>query len=177
MVGTHPVDQLMDEHRVIERVLTAMEKKTAQLDAKTFPGEFFEQALDFFRNFADGCHHHKEEQTLFPMLKSRGVPEQGGPIGCMLKDHEQGRSYLAGIRSNLESAKSGSPDAVEAVRHNANEYIGMLRQHIFKEDNVLFRLAHHVLTPADTQALEEQFERAGRGDHEKYHALADQLAG
>ncbi len=52
---------LMDEHRGIERMLTAMEARLPQLDAgdgSVVP--VFEQGVDFLRNFADRCHHHKE---------------------------------------------------------------------------------------------------------------------
>jgi len=180
MTATHPVDQLMSEHRIIENVLSAMEARTAEMTPATFPAVFFDQALDFFRNFADGYHHYKEEDALFPMLKSRGVPEEGGPIGCMLKEHVFGRSCLAGIRENLEAARGGSAEAVEAVRRFANDYIGMLRQHIMKEDTVLFRMARHILEQPDVEKLERQFTnpdnpRITAEIRQKYESLAARL--
>jgi hemerythrin-like domain-containing protein len=181
MTGTHPVDQLMDEHRVIERVLNALEARLAKTEG-AFPAEFVERALDFFRNFADGCHHYKEEQALFPQLKERGVPEQGGPIGCMLREHGEGRAYLGGIRDQIEAARSGSLGAAAVLRDQAARYIELLRQHIIKEDRVLFQVAHRVLTEADTAALEAEFHdesnpKTARALRARYEALAGELAG
>ncbi|MBI5087283.1 MAG: hemerythrin domain-containing protein, partial [Acidobacteria bacterium] len=77
MTTPSPVDVLMDEHQIILRVLTAMEARLASLGQGPFPTEFFQGALDFFRNFADGCHHYKEEDALFPAMTRRGIATQG----------------------------------------------------------------------------------------------------
>ena len=57
---------LMDEHRVIERVLDALESAAnlATQGGQIRPG-FFIDASDFIKGFADGCHHMKEEGVLF----------------------------------------------------------------------------------------------------------------
>jgi len=178
---TQPIDVLMHEHRLIEQVLSALEQRVADLGQQPFPAEFFEKALDFFANYADGCHHYKEEDALFPLMKERGIPEQGGPIGCMLHDHQFGRACLRGVRENLAAARGGSREAMDAIRRHATEYIAMLRGHIFKEDNVLFRLAYQALTPADMMALEADFAREdnpkiNQAVRERYEALAAELA-
>ena len=85
------------------------------------------------------------------MLKLHGVPEENGPIGCMLHDHDFGRKCLGAVRTNLQAAEAGSPEAIAAVAQNATAYIQMLRQHIYKEDNVLFRMAEQILTGADAE--------------------------
>ncbi len=170
----------MEEHRVIESVLDALESRLETLHNKPFPAEFFQQSLDFITNFADGCHHYKEEQCLFPAMEARGVPAEGGPIGMMLYEHDQGRACVAGLRQHLDAAEAGSPGAVEAVRQYTVGYISLLRQHIFKEDNILFRMAANVLTPADLQMLREKYagieQLKGTGVHERYTALAAQLS-
>jgi len=172
---------LMNEHRVIESVLDALESRLETLSNQPFPGEFFRQALDFISNFADGCHHYKEEQCLFPAMEARGVPAEGGPIGMMLHEHEQGRACVAGLRKNLAPAEAGSPEAIEAVRQYSIGYINLLRQHIFKEDNILFRMAASVLTPGDLQMLREKYagieQLKGAGVHQRYQALAAELCG
>jgi len=167
----HPVEELMGEHRLIERVLDAMEARLNEARSAGFPAEFFEQALDFFVNFADGRHHYKEEQALFPVLREKGVPVEGGPIGVMLHEHEQGRACLKGIRESLPAARAGSADAVEAIFAYAAEYVQMLRRHIWKEDNVLFRMASQMLTSAEVEGLKSRF-----GD-ESNPQLADEARG
>ncbi len=140
-------------------MLAETEEQIAQAEAgQPFPRAFFDEALDFFRNFADGCHHAQEENLLFPRMKERGVPERGGPIGVMLHEHDQGRAYLKGVRENLAAAERGSEEARRLVFENARGYIALLRQHIFKEDNILFRMAQAVLQPDDVAELNREFE-------------------
>jgi hemerythrin-like domain-containing protein len=176
-----PTQTLKDEHRVIELVLDAVEARLAELGRGPFPRQFFEEAVDFLVNFADGCHHAKEEKRLFPLLEQRGIPRQGGPIGCMLKEHVEGRAFIAGIRQNLDAAARGEAAAIEAVAQNASGYVALLRSHITKEDTVLFRLADHILSAQDVAQLQQGFEEAereeiGPGVHEKYEALARRLS-
>ena len=83
---------LNDEHRVIERVLAVLEKAAGSLEAdQGVQADFFLSAAEFIKGFADGCHHRKEEGVLFPAMEAAGVPRQGGPIGVMLAEHEEGR--------------------------------------------------------------------------------------
>ncbi|MBZ5579620.1 MAG: hemerythrin domain-containing protein [Acidobacteriia bacterium] len=154
----HPTEILSQEHRAIEVRLNDLEVRIRALEpAAIFPRAFFDEALDFFRHFADGCHHAKEENLLFPLLKERGVPEQGGPIGVMLAEHDEGRAYLKAVRDNLDAAERGSATAREAVCASAEAYIDLLRRHIYKEDHILFRMAQMVLQPDDVAELQKQF--------------------
>jgi len=155
----HPTEILSQEHRAIESRMDEMEEQLRGLTpGQPFPRRFFDDALDFFRNFADGCHHAKEENLLFPRMKQRGVLEQGGPIGVMLAEHDEGRSYLKAVRENLDAAERGDPEARQRVAANATAYIGLLRQHIMKDDNILFRMARMVLQPDDVVELNREFE-------------------
>ncbi len=155
----HPADVLSQEHRIIESKLDELEREIRRIEAgERFRRAYFDEALDFFRHFADGCHHAKEENLLFPRMKERGVPEHGGPIGVMLAEHDQGRRYLKGVRENLDAAEQGLPEALRAVIANSGNYIVMLRQHIQKEDNILFRMARMVLEPDDVAELTREFD-------------------
>jgi hypothetical protein len=76
-----------------------LEKAVARLDAgQSLPEGFPEWAPRFFQQFADQCHHAKEEDVFFPVLKQRGIPEQGGPIGVMLHEHDLGRDCVGRMR-------------------------------------------------------------------------------
>lgn len=154
----HPTEILSQEHRVIESMMNEMEGQVrAAAAGQAFPRRFFDEALDFFRNFADGCHHAKEENLLFPRMKERGVPEHGGPIGVMLAEHDEGRAYLKAVRESLDAAEQGDAAARQRVLDNARGYIALLRQHIQKEDNILFRMARMVLQPDDVVELGREF--------------------
>ena len=169
-------DILMDEHRIIEQVLNCLEKLAERCEA----GEKLDNtsaldALAFFRNFADRCHHGKEESHLFPLLEARGFTRQGGPTGVMLHEHEEGRSLLAAMARAVERS-----DPREFACH-ARAYLGLLREHIRKEDQCLFPMAAGILNVSEADALAQRFEQVentemGEGTHEQYLQLAHDLA-
>jgi len=172
---------LMSEHQVILRVINALELAARSLDeGQPVRAGFFLDAADFIKGFADGCHHHKEEGVLFVAMQNNGMPVQGGPLGVMLAEHEKGRIFTRGMRQAAELLQNGQADAAPDVVSNALHYAALLRQHIAKEDNVLFPMADRVI-PADQHDQVEQgfehveHEETGAGVHEKYLALAEKL--
>ncbi len=174
-------DILSSEHRVIERVISAIEAGAERLEAgePVRPG-FFLDAAQFIKGFADGCHHRKEEGVLFKTMGDHGMPTQSGPVGVMLFEHEQGRSFTRGMRAAAEKLQSGDSAARQAVIENANGYASLLRQHIYKEDNILFPMANQVIPVAEHDKVLDGFEHVeheetGEGVHEKYLALAEAL--
>ncbi len=171
---------LMSEHRVIERVIQALETAAGQLQRghPVRPGLFLD-AADFIKGFADGCHHKKEEGVLFKALVENGMPVQGGPVAVMLYEHEQGRAYTRAMRNAAERLET-DPSARDEVVKNALGYAALLRQHIQKEDHVLFPMADRLLPPETQQKVAVGFdllehEETGEGVHEKYLALAEAL--
>ena len=178
----HPTDVLKTEHRIIEQVLSCLDRiaeacaRRGRLDAASAV-----LALDFFHNFADGCHHAKEEQHLFPLLEVRGFRREGGPTGVMFAEHDQGRRYLSGMRAAVDGAAAGDGDAVLQFILHARAYVGLLREHIRKEDHCLFPMAEQALSDADRDELLESFgsvehDEPGAGAHEKYLRIAAELA-
>lgn len=159
MSTSHPIDDLMNDHRLIEAVMNALDRKLR--DAGPFPHEFVERALRFFIEYADRFHHFKEEESLFPAIAERGVPVEGGPIGMMLHEHTLGRKLLAGIQENLPAASAGDQSACDSIRSFAAQYTELLRSHIWKEDNVLFNMARRVLDEAGSQELIRKFAQPG----------------
>lgn len=175
-----PTQILSDEHRVIERVLSALEGLT-ELPVKESLANW-EKALDFIRNFADQCHHYKEEKVLFPALEEHGIPRDGGPVGMMLIEHEEGRSYARGMAAAIVQIEGGDQSAQNALFENARSYLRLLREHIQKEDDILFRMADEVIPADEQKQLLKRFEvheaeEMGAGAHEKYLKLAEELAG
>ena len=172
---------LMSEHRVIERVLDALEAETQRLEhgQGVRPG-FFIDATDFVRGFADGCHHRKEEGVLFQAMVDNGLPLQNSPVAVMLSEHEQGRAYTRSMRQAAERLQAGDASAKTDVVGNALGYAALLRQHIYKEDNILFPMADRVIPVDQHDNVAEGFEHVeheetGEGVHEKYLGLAERL--
>ena len=70
--------------------------------------------------------------------------------------------------------------AVETVKLNGMGYVNLLRQHIQKENNILFPMADRVVPTEKQSGIWEKFEQieheeTGEGVHEKYEALAEKL--
>lgn len=174
-------DELMQEHRIIERVLDALETATLHLE-RSHPvrPEFFLEAADFIAGFADGCHHKKEEGVLFGAMVERGVPKSGGPIDMFLDEHVQGRAFTRGMRDAARQLQEGDAGARAALISNARRYVALLRDHIIKEDEVLFPMADEIFSAEQQRSVLRDFERVEREDvgpmaHEKFHALAERL--
>ena len=174
-------NELRTEHRAIERMLAVLETAAQRLErGERVRPEVFRQAVDFVRNFADRCHHAKEEQNLFPRMEARGVPRQGGPIGIMLFEHDEGRAYVGAIAAAIDAYERDNQTAGRVIAENARGYVDLLRQHIMKEENALFPMADRVLSAADQDELDRRFEQIetevmGPGVHERYHRLLDEL--
>jgi len=177
-----PIELLMHEHEIILMVLGAVEAEAQRIqDGGRVDVVKADQMVDFIRNFADRCHHAKEEDLLFVRLQERGMPAQGGPIGVMLMEHTEGRRLVKAVAEALPDAARGDPQAVATVQNSLLGYTHLLRAHIGKEDNVLYPMAERILAPEDQQWLAQEFDRVeaeemGAGVHEKYHQMAHELA-
>lgn len=172
---------LMDEHRVIERVISALEIAAQRLErGEELRPAFFINAALFIKNFADSCHHHKEEGILFIAMNTAGMPSDSGPVAVMLSEHAQGREFTAAMKEAAESWEKGDLRAKPVVAHNAQGYVNLLRYHIQKEDKILFPMAEQVIPAQQQDRVDTDFEQAGKmesdtGLHEKYRALAEVL--
>lgn len=171
-------EALRHDHRIIEKVLAVLEaltKSTGEISAPTW-----EKALDFIRNFADKCHHLKEEKLLFPAMEERGIAREGGPIGMMLAEHEEGRGYVRAMVAALEDGKKDAAGTKGMLMQNARSYLRLLHEHIHKEDDILFQMADDVINPEDQKELLREFEEheakeIGSGVHERYLKIAQEL--
>jgi hemerythrin-like domain-containing protein len=176
-----PSAVLKSEHRVIERVLRVLETLVVRSEQEQgFELESLKQCVEFFRLFADACHHAKEEDLLFPVLEERGIPREGGPIGVMLHEHSQARVLTKEMGAALTVFEGGDNGGEVRFRDAARQYLTLLVNHIYKEDNILFNMGDHVMTDADQTLLCGRFGEVGcrafEGKHrEELAAIADEL--
>ncbi|MFQ5980769.1 MAG: hemerythrin domain-containing protein, partial [Candidatus Heimdallarchaeota archaeon] len=135
-----------------------------------------DQMIDFIRIFADKCHHGKEEDLLFVAMEKVGIPRDGGPIGVMLSEHTIGRNFVKGMAEATEQLNGQKAKFVE----NARGYVQLLREHIMKEDNILYPMANQRFTDENQKELLKQFADVektviGEGKHEEYYKLLEHL--
>jgi hemerythrin-like domain-containing protein len=182
--GEGPVkatELLMEEHREIERVINALERAIRRLArGEEVYLRFFTGTAVFIRGFVDGCHHKKEENVLFPALIEHGLSDESGPVAVMLAEHEEGRRLAMEIRQAVERLQGGDNRKRDVVVEKASDFIKLLRQHIYKEDHVLFPMADKLIPASQQEELLLAFEpfandESGEDLHEKYYGLAKRL--
>jgi len=173
---------LRQEHDAILKMLEVVEEVGKRLErGQRIESQTLADILDFFRTFADRCHHGKEEELLFPLLEAKGLPRPGGPVGVMLHEHAQGRELLRQLAQAADDYRQGKLEAGTQWATAARSYIALLRQHIAKENNVLFRMTDAMLAAQEQQQLVTEFERVeteklGAGTHERLHQMLARLA-
>jgi hemerythrin-like domain-containing protein len=170
------IADLMDEHEAILSAIQIMERMIATIEkATSVDTKDIHDFVGFLKEFADKCHHGKEEGLLFPAMIGAGVPDRGGPIGVMLAEHAQGRKLIR----DMEESISTDVDRMKLAQA-AREYANLLRNHIQKENTVLFPMAERVLAETQLEKLYEGFEEheekvIGQGRHEELHAMLNSL--
>ncbi len=165
---------LKEEHKIIKEMLNILEIIIKKIENnEEVEKEHLNQIIDFIKNFADKCHHGKEEDLLFKTMLNKGFPE-GGPITVMLIEHETGREYVKKLDKGIQDNNK------KEIIENGKNYISLLREHIEKEDNILYEIAKGVLDNEEDKKLINEFEKfekeiIGIGLHEKYHQIIDGL--
>ena len=171
---------LKHEHEVISRGLAVLDAVARRLAAgESVPAETLQDLIEFFAVFADGCHHAKEEEILFPAVRASGALGVE-PLKVLLAEHAEGRRLVGRLRRDAASAGSNA----DARRHfvaAAREYVALLEHHIAMEDEAFFPSADGMLTDAADREITAAFERyeeveMGPGVHERFHRMLDDLA-
>jgi len=171
---------LRAEHDLILRMLDAEDALVRRIGrGVAVAPERLLAVVEFLTNFADRTHHRKEETLLFPALEREGVSFERGPIVVMLEEHRRGRSIVTSMQEAAARASVGSVEALDEFAEEAEALSVLLRAHIQKEDEVVFRIADRLFDDGNHQALCREFDRLARGGdaelYEHYHTLAARL--
>ena len=76
------IETLKHEHEVILLVLRAAEREAEAIErAGRFDADRLRKFVDFFREFVDRCHHHKEERHHQLAHELAGVSQKAGTEG------------------------------------------------------------------------------------------------
>jgi hemerythrin-like domain-containing protein len=153
---------LENDHVHILRLIDVMEKMTLSSDVSL---THLETVVSLIRNYADGFHHAKEEKLFFPQLIKKGFSPEHGPIAVMLNEHTEGRCYVKSMADEIANYKKGNKAALPKIFENMQGYIELLRNHISKENDVLFRMADHAFSESEQQELLVKFSEIERTDY------------
>lgn len=168
-------EDLIHEHKAIQHALNILEKMSERIE-NNFDVDYSDinSFMEFLKEFADKCHHGKEEGFLFPALEKTGVRNHGGPIGAMLSEHTLGRDLIKQMQDNLLKDEVDSQGFVDA----AKSYVRLLRAHIQKENTILFPLIEVKMSTSEQAELLRSFENheeevIGEGRHEELHIMLE----
>ncbi|MBP7627314.1 MAG: ATP-binding cassette domain-containing protein [Zoogloea sp.] len=171
---------IKDEHRKLWRIAITVDQvlDDMQADGKV-DGAFLGSVFDYFEQFVDDCHHPKEDDYLFRLLRQRS-PEAAAVLDRLEAEHRDAPANLKGLRNKLALAESGRlpvSDLAEALRG----YLAGLKEHVRIEEKEIFPLAAAALTAADWQEIDTAFlnnadpafgTQAQAGFRELFHRVA-----
>jgi hemerythrin-like domain-containing protein len=146
-------DHLTQEHRLILRTLDVLDSMTSLIEnSQVVDKHDIDKILHFMRWFADAHHQAKEETILFPALK-RMAASQSRPVDHLTFEHGQERTLIEEMEKDIRLTEL--PQFVTC----ANRLSSTLRNHIYKEEQILFDTAEAVLSSRDDDAVFEQLSR------------------
>jgi hemerythrin-like domain-containing protein len=173
-----PIGPLMIEHRLIERMVGLLEQEVRSIGEKgEVHIELIDSAVDFFRTYADRCHHGKEEDILFRDLARKKLsPEHKSIMDELIQGHVFGRETVGKLFSAKERYGKGDGDTL-------NEIIGFLKAlvefypaHIEKEDKHFFMPSMEYFSKGERDAmLQECWEFDKKLIHEQYRKLVERF--
>lgn len=175
MPGLNWHEFLVQEHEMIERALDVLKRELGVLPASVPDPFAVQRAVDFLLQFGDRIHNKKEEEYLFPLMAERGIPEDG-PIRVMLAEHESERKILTELFNDLPRLEQMKIKERQRVKQAGGDYLEIRANHIWKENDVLFKMGQKVFSGADAEHLLQAFEAVnaefyGSNAQEKFNQM------
>lgn len=166
---------LMNDHSIIEKALVILEK---QLEKKKKNWTTIQVLIDLLWDYGETCHNMKEEKIYFPLLLERGMP-QSGPINEMLQEHASERNYLSKFKDFIAKADKADEEVAQFVS-DFKSYANLAKEHIWKENDILYPMGRKYIQPDDVPYLANEFRRLeretlGEGAYTRYKTLVEAL--
>ncbi|MCW4047847.1 MAG: hemerythrin domain-containing protein [Candidatus Bathyarchaeota archaeon] len=173
-----PTDLLMNEHRIIERMINPMNKQIAKISsANKVNTGFINVTVDFIRTYADHCHHGKEEGILFRELSKKNLsPEHDATMKELIQEHVYARTTTRNLEEAMKDYANGKAEALNQVRRFLNDLVVFYPKHIEKEDKSFFLPSMQYLTPQEQDTMLKEFWDFDKNlIHQKYSKIADEM--
>ena len=166
-----PVDLLVQEHRIIERMVPPIKKELSRMEVtQDVNPNFIDVTVDFIRTYADHCHHGKEEGILFRELAKKRLSEKhAATMKELIEEHVYARKTTRNLESAKERFVNGNPEALKEVRKFLTDLAEFYPRHIEKEDKTFFYPVMEYFTAQEQETmLQESYEFDRKLIHEKY---------
>jgi len=150
---------IRDEHRSIAAILHGMEYLVERIrtrNAKVNP-RVFSAMIYYLDTFSERMHHPKEDRFLFQALRSRGG-EAATVVADLETEHAAGGDALRRLEQCLMRYEEGGDKEFPAFAAAVEKFVREYRDHMHKEESIVFPLAQRLLSAADWQAIDRAFE-------------------
>jgi hemerythrin-like domain-containing protein len=175
-----PIGPLMIEHRLIERMVGVLRGEMQSIERKNeVHAELIDSGVDFFRTYADRCHHGKEEDILFrDLAKKRLSTEHKKIMDELIEEHRFGRETVRQLLSAKERYVKGEAAALKEIIGILKKLVAFYPAHIEKEDKHFFLPCMDYFSKEERDAmLQECWEFDKQLIHEKYRQLVERFEG
>lgn len=166
-----PIGPLMIEHRLIEKMVALLEKEISVIEeSKKADVDFLAGAVDFYRIYADKCHHGKEEDILFRDLKKKDISaEHKQMMDELIQEHVFGRETIGKLSAAKDRYRDGDKDALKEIAESLKTLVELYPSHIEKEDKHFFKPVMEYFSQEEKDAmLQESWEFDKNLFHEIY---------
>jgi hemerythrin-like domain-containing protein len=144
---------LLEEHRNIDKLLLVLEHELEVFDRSEEPDyEILRAVIEYFQDYPENCHHPKED-VVFEKLKLRD-PAAAARIGDAEAEHKIETQRLRRLVEAVEEILAGREFLRQAFHDVVFDFIKHQRQHMDKEERLLFPAAVQRLRPEDWVAID-----------------------
>jgi hemerythrin-like domain-containing protein len=139
---------LLEEHRNIDKLLLVLEHELEVFDRSEEPDyEILQAVIQYFQDYPESCHHPKEDMV-FEKLKVRD-PAAANRIGDVEAEHQVETKRLRRLVEAVEEILAGREFLRQTFHDVVHDFIEHQRQHMDKEERLLFPAAVQGLRPDD----------------------------
>jgi hemerythrin-like domain-containing protein len=173
-----PIGPLMREHRLIERMVAALDKELKRINEKNEANiELLTVAVDFFRTYADRTHHGKEEDILFRELAKKPLsPEHKRIMDELVAEHVHARKTVSTLVDAKNNYEEGNRESLKDIVTYVKELVSFYPVHIEKEDKHFFYPILEYLSKKEQDDMLAEFWEFDRMlIHEKYQKIVEEL--
>ncbi len=162
-----PIEDLMREHAVLDRVLLVYEEAARRLEGgPDFAPETIARAGGIVRDYIEDHHERDEESHVFPRLEA--VDAELDLIQTLRKQHAAGRRLTSEVIGLATVASVREPSTRARLAGSLRLFVRMYRPHAARESTVLFPSFRRAVSQREYESLRaalEKSERAAFGDH------------
>jgi hemerythrin-like domain-containing protein len=173
-----PRGPLMVEHRLIERMISLIDKEVKKIENSNVVNQLFiDTAVDFIRFYADRTHHGKEEEILFRDLSKKKLSDNDKiMMNELIQEHTVGRNTTAELVKSAAAYQKGDKATLPLITQNLRKFVDFYPKHIKKEDKVFFPSSMKYFSESEQQSMLDEFWEFDRKMiHAKYKSVIESL--